>query len=147
MKKLLIAAVLVGAASVLAYLHGNAQTYHPVVKIAAPDGVVYTAVLDATHDRPACGERSKRFLEPMRERCPACEVMLARCERELEGMELAMELDLPIPLYVVTMAGARIAIAAEESIARLTCDYIAKLGGQSAACIVPKTKSLPRSGA
>jgi hypothetical protein len=142
MKKLIIAALLFFAAAVLAHLHASMQTYHPVVKVVAPDGVTYTAVLDAVPDRPSCGQSSKRFLEPMRAYCRECEIVSARCARELDGMELALALDRPTAIYVLQLHGMRIAIAANEAKARLTCDFMAahavREGAASAACVFPR---------
>jgi hypothetical protein len=142
MKKLLIAAVLVFVASLVAHLHASMQTYHPIVKIASPDGVQYTAVFDPVSDRPSCGVSSKRFLEPMRDYCPKCEVLSARCERELQDLDLALALDLPAPVHVLQVEGMRIAITAEEAKARLTCNFMAahavREGAPSASCVFPQ---------
>lgn len=141
MRKLLIAAVLVGAASIVGHMHASMQTYYPVVKFEAPDGMTYTAVADAMADRPACGEASKRLLTPMRALCPDCEIVLARCERELDGVEMALNVDGPAPVYVVTMDGLRVGITGDDAKARQTCSAIAidivQRGVPTAACRYP----------
>lgn len=142
MRNFAIAAVLVGAAAFIAHLHASMQTYHPVIKVSAPGNMTYTVVLAAASDRPACSSAGKAFVEPIRGQCPECEVVSARCERELQDLELALELDRPVPLYVVSMAGVRVAISAEDSQAKLACDYIAgdasRRGAANAACLLPR---------
>ena len=125
-KQIAIALVLILAATGVAHLHATSQTYHPVVKVSAPNGVTFTAVLAATN-RPACAAANKRFLDPMRANCSECEVEAARCERELEGMELALSLDLPVPYPVVSVPGARLAITADDAAPGFTstCELIA----------------------
>ena len=143
MKKLAIAAVLVGCAALIAHLHASTQTYHPVIKVAAPGGVDYTVVLDATGDRPACASAGKSFVAPMRAQCPDCEIVSARCERELHDLELALERGRPVSLYTVSMAGVRVAIEAEAARAKAACDVIAgtavRHGVPSASCILPRS--------
>jgi hypothetical protein len=142
MKKGLVAVAIVMVASLVAHLHASIQTYHPVVKVASPDGVTYTAVFEAVPDRPSCGANSMRFLEPMRDYCPDCEVLSARCERDLTGQDLAIALDLPSPFHIVVLQGMRIAIAADAARARRTCDFMAahavREGAPSATCIFPR---------
>jgi len=143
MKKRIAAVTLVGVGALVGHLHASLQTYHPVMKVGTPDGITYTVVLDPTPSRPACNAAGKRFLEPVREQCPDCEVVSARCESELEDLELALESEQPLPLYVVSMPGARVAIAAEDSRARAACDHIAgdavRRGAVRADCMVPAT--------
>ena len=67
MKQAIIAALLIAAGAVLAHLHVVAQTYHPVVRLAAPDGLTYTALQDPTSERQACGEANERFIVPLRD--------------------------------------------------------------------------------
>ena len=144
MKKLAVAALLVGCAALIAHLHASTQTYHPVIKISAPGGVDYTVVLDATRDRPACASAGKSFVAPMRAQCPECEVVSARCERELRDLELALDRGHPVSLYTVSMAGVRVAIAAEDAQAKAACDVIAgsavRHGALSASCILPRSR-------
>ena len=41
--RMLVAALLVTALAVLAHMHVTLQTYHPVARIASPDGLVFTS--------------------------------------------------------------------------------------------------------
>jgi hypothetical protein len=136
-----IAAILLGAGAVIAHLHASMQSYHPVIKVAAPEDVMYTVVLDSMRDRPACSHAGKSFVEPMRAQCPDCQIVSARCERELAGLELELNQDRPVPMYVVSMAGVRVAIAADESRARMACNLIAgdavSRGAPHAVCMFP----------
>jgi hypothetical protein len=99
--------------------------------------------LDPKPSRPACSSAARAFLEPVRAQCPDCEVLWARCESELEDLALALDSEQPLPMYVVAMKGARVAIAAEDARARAACDLIAgdavRRGAVRASCIFPAT--------
>ena len=142
MKQAIIAAVLIAAGAVLAHLHVVAQTYHPVVRLAAPDGLVYTALQDPTSERQACGEANERFIVPLRQHCKDCKVMVARCERELDGLERALYDGAPLPVHRVLSPGLRMAIAGPQGAAKSTCAFLAstlvKYGFPSAACVDPQ---------
>lgn len=136
-----VAAVLIGVSVLLAHLHVVSQTYHPVVQLSSPDGLVYTAVQDAKHERQACGAANDRFLAPVKKACKQCRVVLARCERELEGLELAVYERRRLPQHLVTGPGVRMAIAGPEASARASCEQIAsqmvRNGLRSATCVGP----------
>jgi hypothetical protein len=142
-RHVVIAAVLIAVSVWLAHLHVVSQTYHPVVQLSSPDGLVYTAVQDARHERQACGAANDRFLEPVKRDCKQCKVVLARCERELEGLELAVYERRQIAQHVVTGPGVRMAIAGPEATAKASCQQIAeqmvRSGLRSAACVRPTT--------
>jgi hypothetical protein len=129
---------------VLGHLHASAQTYHPVVRLASPDGLTFTAVQDATHERQACGAANDRFLGPVKQRCKECKVVIARCERHLEAFEQAIYDGTPIPYHRVSSPGMRMAIVGPAEAAKVNCDFLAgelkKVGVRAAACIHP-TKS------
>jgi hypothetical protein len=144
MKHAVIATILVLAAAGVAQMHSQAQDYYPVVKIVDPHGMSYTAVMEPVHERPACGEASKLFLEPVRAQCPQCQIVWARCERELGGLELAVFLGEPVEHPVVALQGMKLAITADEATARATCNFIAGdivRNGKRAACIFPRSAS------
>lgn len=132
-------AMLLAAVSVLiAHLHAVSQRYYPVVKVAAPDGVTFLAVLAETAERPACSEANRRFLAPLKADCPDCDIVYARCARELDGLELALQDDHPLPFPVVRAAGLRLAIEGDAAIAQAVCGFIAldvqrRLGAASCA--------------
>jgi hypothetical protein len=145
MKQVIIAIVLIGIGSWLAHLHVVSQLYYPVVHLSSPEGLTYTAVQDSTNQRQACGAANERFLAPVKERCKQCQVVVARCERRLEGLELALYDGVPLPQYRVFAPGIRMAIAGPPESAKTTCEYIAgdmaKRGLRSAACVYPSRKS------
>ena len=142
MKQALIALVLIAVGSWLAHLHVASQTYYPVVRITSEDGVVYTTVQNEVSERRACGAANDRFLKPIKETCKQCQVVYARCERKLEGFELALAEGAAIPHPQVFAPGLRIAISGPAAAAKANCDFIAgdmvKRGIRSAACIYPK---------
>ncbi len=130
-----IAVLLLGG--VIAHFHVAAQSYYPVVRVAAGN-FSYTAVLDAVHERKGCGEASARFLMPVKTGCPQCEVVFARCARDLDEFIL--------PTYsVVQVPGVRISIEASRDVAKQACELMAsnvtRLGVQGARC----TASLPET--
>jgi hypothetical protein len=141
-KQALIALVLIAAGAWLAHLHVASQTYRPVVRLASPDGLTYTTVQDEVSERRACGTANDRFLGPIKELCKQCQVVFARCERKLEGLELALAENAPVPHYQVFAPGLRMAIAGPAPAAKASCEFIAadmtRRGLRSAACVAPR---------
>jgi hypothetical protein len=139
-----IALVLAGVSAWLAHLHVVAQIYHPVVRLASPDGLVFTAVQDAQSERRTCGKANDLFIDPVMQACENCQVVLARCERELHGTELDIQEGRWLH-PVVQSPGVRMAIEGPAAIARATCEQIASLmvrnGVRSAACVQPAARS------
>jgi hypothetical protein len=139
-RNIAIAALLIGVSAWLAHLHVVSQSYHPVVRLSSPDGLVYTAVQDATAERQACGAANDRFLDPVKQGCKTCKVEIARCERQLEGFERALHERRKVPNYVVSGPGVRMAIAGPAATAKASCDQIVSeliRSGRSAACLSP----------
>lgn len=140
-KHAVVAAVLIAVSVWLGHLHVVSQSYHPVVRLSSPDGLVYTAVQDATHERKDCGAANDRFLGPVKQACKDCRVVLARCERQLEGLELDVHQGKQISHPVVAGPGVRMAIAGPEGTAKASCEHIAQQmvrnGLRSAACVRP----------
>ena len=135
-----VAAILIGVSVLLAHLHVVSQSYQPVVQLASPDGLVYTAVQDSKHERQECGAANDRFLAPVKQQCKDCRVVLARCEREVGGQEMALYESRQIA-HVVTGPGVRLAITGPEAKAKASCEQIAdqmvRSGLRSAACVHP----------
>ena len=134
--------MLIAAGAWLAHLHVASQTYRPIVRLASPDGLTYTTVQDEVSERRACGAANDRFLGPIKELCKQCQVVFARCERRLEGLEAALAEGAAVPHYQVYAPGLRIAIAGPSAAAKASCEYIAadmvKRGQRSAACVDPR---------
>src|SRR5258708_7024394 len=65
------------------------QLYHPVVHLSLPEGLSITALLPETKGQDACTDQNERFLSPFKV-CKDCKIGFARCEPELEGLELAI---------------------------------------------------------
>lgn len=147
MKKVLIIVVLLAAGAMLARYHVDNQRYHPVSKLASADGYTFHLVQDRTERRADCGAANDRFLGPIKETCKQCEVVYARCERELQGLELALLMGDPVPLHVVVAPGVRLAIEGPPQTLRRDCEHMAtaivKSGVGSAACVFPGTLRRP----
>jgi hypothetical protein len=144
-KQVIIAALLIAAGAVLAHMHVVAQTYYPVVHVTTPEGLKYTAVFDRTDERRACGAKNDRFVAPFKAMCKECQVVLARCERELGGLELALSEGKDVPYHRVFAPGLRVAISGPEAMAKLGCVTIARglneRGMRSVACVHPPKSS------
>jgi hypothetical protein len=129
----------------LAHAHVAAQSYYPVVKIATREGLSYTAVLDRVAERRACKEANRRFIGPVKSNCAECEVVFARCERELKGLELALQRHEPISHPLVASPGLRLAIVGARQAAQSSCRAIAsgilRQGLSSASCVPPRAAS------
>lgn len=142
MKQVLIAVLLIAVGSVLAHMHVVSQTYHPVTRVASPDGLVFTAVQNPTQERRKCGEANERFLGPIKQQCSQCKVVLARCERELEPFEVLVFEGKAATNYQVSAPGMRMAIAGPPELAKVGCEMIAgallKGGHRSAVCLAPR---------
>jgi hypothetical protein len=141
LRNTLLGVLLVGAAAFLAHLHVESQTYHPVVQLASPEGLNFTAVLKETRDRAACGAANERFLRPLKQQCKDCRVVMARCERNLEGLERALQDGAATSYHVVVGPGLRMAISGPPQMAKWSCDHIAAgmagKGIRRAACLPP----------
>jgi UDP-GlcNAc:undecaprenyl-phosphate GlcNAc-1-phosphate transferase len=96
MRHMTVALLLIVVGAALAHLHVATQSYIPVISVATPDGLIYTASFDPRAERRACADANKRFLEPVKVQCPGCEVVFARCERQLHNLELALRSEEPL---------------------------------------------------
>jgi hypothetical protein len=147
MRKALIILVLLAAGAVLARYHVANQHYFPVTKLESSDGYTFHMVQDRVDTREECGRANDRFLAPLKLSCQQCQVVYARCERELHGLELALLLGDKVPQYVVMAPGARLAMAGPAATLRRDCQAMAativKSGVPSAACAFPGTLRLP----
>lgn len=135
----IVAVFLTGFASVIAHLYVQTQVYYPVVHMSFPEGLSIAAVLAETHERKACGETNNKFLMSFRQQCKECKIVAARCERELEGLDLALWQRAPLPYPTVAASDARVAFLGPADLAKITCaaaaaSMIAK-GFKSAVCI------------
>jgi hypothetical protein len=137
-KQAITAVLLIAVASVLGHLHVTAQSYYPVVRVSSPDGLVFTAVHEATSERGACAAANERFLAPLKAMCSECRVVAARCERELQGVEAALSDGKSIPHHRIFAPGVQVAIVGPEQAAGLSCGEIARSGGaQGVRCVPP----------
>jgi hypothetical protein len=111
-----------------------------VVRVASPDGLTYTALLEETAERSACERAFDGFVAPVKEHCKECNVVFARCERERGAMDLALERDGARQHWVMSQ-GLRISVTGPEDSAKATCDFIAadliKRGAASSSCVHP----------
>jgi hypothetical protein len=147
MKQAIVILVLLAVGSVLAHYHVANQSYYPVSKLASADGYTFHMVQDRRAQRNACGEANDRFLEPIKARCLQCQVVYARCERELQGVELALLMGDPMPMHVVVAPGLRLAMEGPKERVREQCEQFAtdlvKGGARTAACVFPGTMRRP----
>jgi len=147
MKQAIVILVLLAVGSVLAHYHVANQSYYPVSKLASADGYTFHMVQDRRAQRNACGQANDRFLAPIKARCLQCQVVYARCERELQGVELALLMGDPMPMHVVIAPGLRLAMEGPKERVREQCEQFAtdlvKGGARTAACVFPGTMRRP----
>lgn len=136
--------MLLAAGAVLARYHVDNQRYFPVSKLASADGYTFYVVQDRVETRRECGEANDRFLKPIKATCPQCEIVYARCERELQGLELALMMGDAVPLHVIMSPSLRLAVDGPARAVRQDCEHIATAivnsGEPAAACVFPGTQ-------
>ena len=147
MRQALVIMVLLAAGAVLARYHVSNQRYYPVTRLASSDGYTFHVVQDRVDTRGACGVANDRFVAPLKEGCPQCRLVYARCERELQGLELQLLMGEPVPLHVVVAPGLRMAMEGPAATLRGDCESMAaaivREGVASAACAYPGTMRRP----
>jgi hypothetical protein len=146
-KQTVVVLALLALGAVLAHYHVANQSYFPVSRLASADGYTFHMVQDRVAQREACGKANDRFLAPVKKTCAHCEVVYARCERELHGLELSLLLGDPVPMHVVIAPGLRLAIEGPAERVHRDCEHIAtslvKAGTPSAGCVFPGTLRRP----
>src|SRR5258708_6878003 len=125
LKKTISAISFLAIASAVAYLYVQSQVYYPVVRLTLPDGLSITAVLSQTKERKAWGLANDRFIVPFTQSCKECKVAMARCERELGGLELAMRDRAPVPYPMVVAGEVRLAVMGPPERAKAGCKFLA----------------------
>ena len=147
MRQALVVAVLLAAGGYLAHYHVANQRYYPVARLTSTDGYTFHVVQDRVDTRGECGRANDRFIEPVKHSCAQCRVAYARCERELQGLELQLVLGEPVPLHVVVAPGLRMAIEGPAATLRRDCEQMAaaivRVGVPSAACAYPGVMRRP----
>ncbi len=147
MKQAIVILILLAVGSVLAHFHVANQSYYPVSKLVSAEGYTFHMVQDKTAQRSACGQANDRFLGPIKQRCLQCDVVYARCERELHGVELALLKGDTMPMHVVVAPGLRLAMEGPKERVRQECEQMAtamvKGGARTAACVFPGTLRRP----
>ena len=138
----IVGLLLVVAVSVIADLYVQSQVYYPVVHMTFPDGLSVSAVMTETGERRACGVTNDEFLAPFRHLCKECRIVAARCERELEGVDLALLRGEPLPYPTLTARDARVVFMGPAEVARMSCNVaaaaMAQKGFKYASCIPPQ---------
>ena len=139
MKRFFIAVVVIAGAAVVAHYHVAAQRYYPIVRISAPGGLSFLAVMDAQRERQGCGAANDRFLKPIKQLCKDCRIVYARCDRHLDGLEERLHNGVAVSHPQVDAPGFRMAVVGDPDMARKTCAYVAaamtKQGVRAAACV------------
>ncbi len=147
MKKALFLLVLLAAGAVLAHYHVQNQHYYPVTRLASSDGYAFLLVQDRVDTRGACGAANDRFVEPLKGSCPQCRIVYARCERELQGLELQLLMGDKVPMHVVVAPGIRMAMQGPAATLKRDCENMAHVmvrsGAPTAACAYPGTMRRP----
>lgn len=139
--------VLLVLGSILAHYHVANQSYYPVSKLTSAEGFTFVMVQDRTARREDCGKANDRFLEPIKARCQMCDVVFARCERELGSLEFALLSGDAVPMHVVVAPGMRLAMEGPKERVRQECEQLAAIlvqsGQKAAICAFPGTMRRP----
>jgi len=147
MRQALVILALLAAGGFLAHYHVANQSYYPVARLTSSDGYVFTVVQDRVGTRGECGKANDRFVLPVKRSCTQCRVAYARCERELQGLELQLVMGEPVPLHVVVAPGLRMAMEGPAQTLRRDCEQMAaaivRVGVPSAACAYPGVMRRP----
>jgi hypothetical protein len=138
---IVLGALLVAAACATLFLaYGPYAEYYPVVKIAAPGGVTFTALLDAKRGLKACTATNAEFLDPLLGECPDCEVLFAQCLEKSQALGLTLEAREAARQYWVVSQGVTIAVGGAETMAKASCEAVAAdlaSRGMHSRCIHP----------
>jgi hypothetical protein len=147
MKKALVILVLLVLGTILAHYHVANQRYYPVSKLTSAEGFSFVVVQDRKARREECGAANDRFLEPIKARCKMCDVVYARCERELNGLEFALLSGDSVPMHVVVAPGMRMGMEGPRERVRQECEQLAaslvRAGFKAASCVSPGTMRRP----
>jgi hypothetical protein len=147
MRQAIVILVLLVLGAILAHYHVANQSYYPVTKLTSAEGFSFVMVQDRTARRDDCGKANDRFLEPIKARCKMCDVVYARCERELNGLEFALLSGDAVPMHVVVAPGVRLAMEGPKQRVRKECEQLAatlvRAGHKSASCVYPGTMRRP----
>lgn len=147
LKKVLVIVVLLGAGTLLARYHVANQRYYPVTQLTSSEGYTFHMVQDRVDTRAKCGAANDIFLAPLKSQCTQCTIVYARCERELQGLELKLLMGEAVPHHVVAARGFRMAVEGPAQSVRQSCEAIAaqivRSGGSSAACVNPGVMRRP----
>lgn len=142
MKRLAIALLVVAAGVLGAYLYVAESAYHPVVRMASPDGLTYTAVQNAAREAGDCDAANGRFLAPIKQQCSSCKIETVTCRRRLDAFERDVYDGKAAASYQVLAAGLRIAIEGPPQLAKVSCEVIVaemrQRGVTAAACVSPR---------
>lgn len=147
MKQLIVILVLLVLGSIVAHYHVANQSYYPVSKLTSAEGFSFVMVQDRAARREDCGKANDRFLEPIKVRCKMCDVVYARCERELNGLEFALLSGDAVPMHVVVAPGMRMGMEGPRERVRKECERLAEIlvqaGHKAASCVFPGTMRRP----
>jgi hypothetical protein len=147
MRQAIVILVLLVLGSILAHYHVANQSYYPVSKLTSAEGYAFVMVQDRTARRDECGKANDRFLEPIKQRCKMCDIVYARCERELNGLEFALLSGDAVPMHVVVAPGMRLAMEGPKERLRQECEALAEMlargPGKAASCVAPGTMRRP----
>lgn len=133
---------LAGGVAIAGYLYIGQRPHYPVARVAAPDGLTYTAFADETRGRDACIEANDRFISDFRAGCPTCIVEFSRCESKDEAIRLRVGISGPL----VVSRGMSVAVAGPHDFAAATCQSIVqdlrKRGIENSRCLSPSNRAL-----
>src|SRR5205814_3324092 len=126
---------------VVAFLYVKSQVYSAVVRLELPGDLKIAGVLPETKERKACGDSNDRFLAPFKQSCKECKIAMARCERQLEGLDLAIREGTQATYPMVIASEARLVVMGPPQKAKAGCQFLATSmvarGLRTAVCVEP----------
>lgn len=145
MKYFVLALLMFAAGVAITRIEPETPHVTPIVRLRTTGGLFITLVQSETKTKKLCTEANDRFVQPLIDLCPACEVLSSDCAEKLVGIEGALVRGEPVPVHTVGGAGFRAAVLGPPSTVNATCQALAvhmvKGGVNTATCRPPSGAS------
>jgi len=140
-KYLVLAALLFIAGIGVTQLERETVPFTPVVRVRTVEGLFLTLVQPGTPSRSACNTAVQDLVDGFGKACANCVIESSDCASKLEGIDRALALNQPIPLYTISAQGFRISVLGPPQTVKAACEAIAsqmvKGGLKTASCASP----------
>lgn len=141
MKYLVLATVLFLVGVGLTQIERPHQSFSPLVRVRTENGLFMTLVQKQVPGKTLCDAVVDKVVEQFGRTCPTCTVESTDCASKLEGIDQALALNQPVPVYVVSSDDIRIGILGPPNSVQARCEgmasFMLRAGVKSAACVPP----------